>query len=60
MGWPEKQMVIASLAGQASIARVEMLGLKGPLQWSRTDRGLVVEMPREKPCDYAAALRISL
>jgi hypothetical protein len=37
-----------------------MLGVKGPLQWSRTERGLVVEMPREKPCDFAAALRISL
>jgi alpha-L-fucosidase len=60
MGWPEKRMVVASLAGQAGVARVEMLGVKGPLQWSRTDKGLVVEMPREKPCDYAVALRISL
>ena len=60
MGWPGKQMVVASLAKEARISRVEMLGVKGPLQWSRTDRGLVVEMPREKPCDYAAALRISL
>jgi alpha-L-fucosidase len=41
------------------IRRVEMLGAKGPLKWSRDKQGLTVRMPPTKPCAYAYVLKIT-
>jgi len=63
MGWPGKQAVVRAL-GTASrnapgkISRVEMLGVKAPLKWTRNESALVVEMPSGKPSEYAVTLRI--
>ena len=40
------------------IKRVSLLGHDGDLEWRLTRKGLVVEMPDEKPCDYAYVIKI--
>jgi len=64
LGWPAKELLMRSLAEGAPhaprISRVQMLGVKEPLKWSRTGAGLRVEMPPQRPCDHAFALRLSL
>jgi alpha-L-fucosidase len=62
MKWPEGgETVVCSLAlGKVGrIADVTLLGA-APLTWRQTERGLVVELPLEKPCDYAQCLRVTL
>jgi alpha-L-fucosidase len=64
MGWPERQAVIASLAlggpqGAAKIRNVELLGFKGKLSWRQDAAGLTVQMPPQKPCEHAVALKVT-
>ena len=63
MGWPEKQAVVKPLATNSSVAHVkvrnvELLGFKGKVKWTQDENGLTVEMPPQKPCDHAVALKI--
>ena len=64
LGWPERgEAVIQSLSSNlklypGEIGTVEMLGVKEPLRWVRSARGLRVKMPAEQPCDHAVVLRI--
>lgn len=65
--WPygDEPAIITSLAtGQApagKIAKVEMLGVGKPLEFTQTDQGLSVKMPTPaiKPCDFAYVLKIT-
>ncbi len=65
MGWPPSEVEIAAL-GSASpqqpgkIRRVELLGHKGKLQWSQSDKSLKVQMPPERPCEFAMTLKATL
>jgi alpha-L-fucosidase len=64
MGWPEKQAVIKPLATTSSVAQVkvrnvELLGFKGKLKWTQDEKGLAVQLPEQKPCDHAIALKIA-
>jgi alpha-L-fucosidase len=56
MGWPSGESVIKSI--DKKVHNVELLGHKGKLKWSQDDAGLRVQMPGEKPCDYAVTLKI--
>ena len=63
MGWPEKEAVIRPLAlggAQAvgKIRNVELLGFKGKVKWTQDGAGLKVQLPAEKPCEHAIALKI--
>ncbi|HWD38044.1 MAG TPA: alpha-L-fucosidase, partial [Fimbriimonas sp.] len=63
MGWPtDGRYVIHSLAaggfGGGSVSGVRLLGSSAKLRWSQTPEGLVVELPTQKPCDYAYCLEI--
>jgi alpha-L-fucosidase len=63
MGWPEKQAVVKPLATNSSVEKVkvknvELLGFKGKVKWTQDENGLTVQMPEQKPCDYAIALKI--
>ncbi len=65
MGWPEKQAVIKPLATTSSVAQVkvrnvELLGFKGKLKWTQDEKGLAVQLPEQKPCDHAIALKIAV
>jgi alpha-L-fucosidase len=41
------------------IKSIKMLGLDTELQWSLDDNGLHIEVPNEKPCNYAITFKIS-
>jgi alpha-L-fucosidase len=64
MAWPADGKVTIKTLAQGgehfprNIARVELLGVSGPLAFSRDTTGLVVTLPATKPNDYAFALRI--
>ncbi len=64
MGWPEqKQLTIGPLSTNrpyvaGKIQRVRILGSRAEVTWTHDSTGLVVQLPTEKPCDYACVLRI--
>jgi alpha-L-fucosidase len=64
MGWPSKEAVVEAL-GTASpqspgkIANVELLGHQDRLTWSQEPTGLRVQLPAEKPSDYAVTLKVT-
>jgi alpha-L-fucosidase len=64
MGWPEQsQLTIAALATSrpyitGKIQQVKLLGSGKRLSWKQNETGLTVQLPPEKPCDYACALKI--
>jgi alpha-L-fucosidase len=63
MGWPRKQAFVKPLATTSKysppkIQNVELLGFKEKVKWAQDEQGLVVEMPEQKPCDYAITLKI--
>jgi alpha-L-fucosidase len=63
MSWPGEEAVITSLASgkpvQGKIAKVEMLGHPGALEFTQDAVGLHVKFPAEKPCNFAYALKIT-
>jgi alpha-L-fucosidase len=63
MGWPEKQAAIPALAlggklGVGKVGNVELLGHQGKVKFTQDETALKVEMPPQKPCDYAITLKI--
>jgi alpha-L-fucosidase len=64
MGWPETgRWLLRSLAegsknAPREIRAVELLG-SGPLRWSRSKDGLLVDAPAAKPCEHAFVLKIA-
>lgn len=64
LGWPtEGGLVITSLAAgtenyKREIGRIDLLGSDRPLRWTRDAGGLVIDLPPQRPCDYAYAFRI--
>jgi alpha-L-fucosidase len=63
MGWPaDGKIAIRSLAKfpevTGKIAAVSLLGA-GEVKWTHDADGLTVQLPAEKPCDYAVALKIT-
>jgi alpha-L-fucosidase len=65
MDWPEdRQVMLKSLATGSSafpkeIRKIELLGSRSPVTFSRGAGGLTVRLPVEKPNDIAYALKIS-
>ena len=58
LAWPQNgKLVVKSLAGYP-VKSVELLGSTAKLQWTRDSGGLRVQMPHEKPNEYAFAFRI--
>jgi alpha-L-fucosidase len=64
LAWPESgSVLIKSLAGgsalyPSAIERVELLGSQQPVSWTRDSRGLFIQLPTEKPWDYACTFKI--
>ncbi len=64
LAWPQDgKLTIKSLGASASnwngdIKTVGLVGSPAQLKWQRSKDGLHVELPAEKPCDYAFSLRI--
>ena len=66
LGWPENgRLAVKSLGSDAGLlpqdpAEASLLGQAGPLKFRREARALVVDLPQNKPCDHAWALKIVL
>jgi alpha-L-fucosidase len=65
MGWPDPgrphelaQLALGGKPGAGKVRRVELLGHKGNLKFTQNETALAVELPNEKPCDYAVTLKI--
>ena len=64
LGWPEDgKLLVRALAKvpgvQARISQVQLLGSSAKVKWTEGPDGLLVELPAQKPCDHAIALKIS-
>lgn len=62
MKWPEGgKTVIRSLAlGQApEVKTVTVLGSEGPVHFEQTGRGLAIDLPEQKPCEFDQCYRIT-
>jgi alpha-L-fucosidase len=64
MGWPQDGKItihtLANLPGVTGTIRgVSLLGYQGKLSWKQDADGLTVELPTQKPCDYAITLKIT-
>lgn len=65
LGWPpDNQMLIKSLASAApqygrQIRKVELLGAKGEIRWTRGADGLRISVPQDPPCHHAYCFKIS-
>jgi alpha-L-fucosidase len=65
MGWPGKEASIPALAlgGKNNVPRirnVELLGHKGKLKWAQDAATLKIELPQEKPSDYAVTFKMAI
>jgi alpha-L-fucosidase len=63
MGWPRKEVVIASLAtngkhAAGEVRNVELLGYHGKLKWAQNESGLQIHLPIEPPGSHAFAFKI--
>jgi alpha-L-fucosidase len=59
--WPEggKAVIRAFAEGNGPrVAAVHLLGSEAPLQFEQTNRGLVLDLPQQKPCDYVQCYRV--
>jgi len=64
MGWPaEGQVTIRSLAKvpgvTGKITGVTLLGYSSQLKWTHNTNGLTIQLPAQKPCDFAVAFKIA-
>ena len=63
LNWSDKGILIKSLdkqaIGDAKLLDVKLLGSSEPIKWQQTDQGLQLTLPKEKPCDYAYAFKLS-
>jgi alpha-L-fucosidase len=65
LGWPEEgRLAVKSLGSdlpyyEKRMGKVELLGSGPDLKWSRNGDGLSIALPKQRPCDYAYAFKIS-
>nr|WP_320120682.1 alpha-L-fucosidase [uncultured Marinifilum sp.] len=65
LDWPKEKMMIHSLAKKENlltkeIKKISMLATGQELKWELTEDGLLVDLPKEKPGDFAFAVKIEL
>ena len=60
LAWPEDELTIKSLKALNAdkIESITLLGDEDELDWQMTDEGLVIEPPRQKPCEHAYSFKI--
>jgi alpha-L-fucosidase len=64
LGWPGKEAVIhafgtSSLQLPSRVANVELLGYRDKIQFRQDPSALHVQLPAQKPSDYAIALKVT-
>jgi alpha-L-fucosidase len=61
LAWPENgKLVVTSLPqGQGEIEDVKLLGHDGDLKWDQTESGLELNLPSERPTEFALTIKIT-
>jgi alpha-L-fucosidase len=61
LAWPENgKVIVKSLDDSVGrVANVELLGHDGKLTWEQSAEGLSIELPSERPTEFALALKIT-
>lgn len=63
LNWDENELLITSLdkdaIADAEILNVSLLGSDEQINWTKTDKGLKLSFPKNKPCDYAYSFKIT-
>ena len=63
LNWSDQGITIHSLdklgIGDSNIQEVSLLGSDEKITWKQTDKGLQVSFPKEKPCAFAYAFKIT-
>jgi hypothetical protein len=54
----ERRPLCFCLGNAGKIRCVELLGHQGALKFKQNETALSVELPNQKPCDYAITLKI--
>jgi alpha-L-fucosidase len=68
LDWPGDEAIINSLRvfedelsihwEESELESIHLLGVEDELDWSMTDKALVIKTPQVKPCDHAFAFKI--
>jgi len=58
LAWPENRRLSIRALASKPVKSVQLLGSGASLQWSRSADGLSVELPAQRPCEYAYSLKI--
>lgn len=58
LAWPGSEAVIKSLQPDDKVSTVSLLG-HGAVSWKQEPDGLHIEMPGDRPCDFAYVFKIS-
>ncbi len=64
LDWPGEKAMIKSLGKSSNlvkgkILKVDLLGCKEKINWTLENNGLVITLPKHKPCDYAYTVKIT-
>jgi alpha-L-fucosidase len=59
MGWPGREATVAGL-GTTRIENVELLGYPGKLTWKREEAGLRIQLPEQRPSDFAVVFKMAM
>ncbi len=66
LNWPKDgKVVVKALKTESkyydgAINKIEMFGSNEEIKWMRTDKGLEIIFPKEKPCEYAYSFKLEL
>ena len=64
LGWTDGKILISSLDASKTknmeIKNVSLLGSNEKIDWNYTDKGLEIQFPKNKPCEYAYSFKIEL
>ena len=64
-GWPAngtltiKSLRVGSPLSAAKVSDVHLLGHPGSLKWTQSESGLTIQLPAQKPGEYAYAFKIA-
>ena len=64
LGWPEDGKLLIRSLRQGSehypgqIGKVELLGYNGPIEWTRSEQALQIDLPQPAPSRHAVSFRI--
>ena len=60
LAWPDSGKVVINSLGASAPVNISLLGSPKTLSWSRSEAGLIIDVPDRKPCAHAYAFKILL